>query len=95
MGVNDVTPSAMKREPIDTTNDYLLSAGENLPNHSMSKAGLGKYVTQSLHEIPIWRTRQDAYRYAAYLVTLAETLPDTEGEEGVTLEHVIASVQNA
>ena len=83
-----------ERNPIDTTNDYLLSLGENLPNHSMSRRGLGKFVTQSLHEMPIWRTRQDAFRYAAWLVEMAEILPDTEGEEGVTFEQVRNAIRS-
>lgn len=91
MGVStDNTP----RNPIDTTNDFLLSSGENLPNHSMSRAGLGKFVHQALSDHPVWRTRQDAYRYAGWLLTLAEILPDSEGEEGVTFEQVKTAIRN-
>ena len=81
---------------IDTTNDYLLGAGQNLPNHSMSMAGLGAFVRPALSELPIWRTRQDAYRYAAWLITLAEThLPDGDDESGVTFEQVRDAVRSA
>ena len=78
--------------PVDTSNDYLLSASQNLPNHSTSLAGRGKFVRQSLHTIPTFRARQEAYRYAAYLVEMAEThLPNEADCE----EHTFEAVRNA
>lgn len=80
---------------IDITNRYILGAGENLPNHSATLQGRGKFVRQSLTEIPTFRTRQDAYRYAAYLVTLAEKwLPDEEGCEAQDFETVLNAIRS-
>jgi len=77
---------------VDTTNEYAIGAGENLPNHSASLAGKGKFVRQMVPEVPMFRTRQQAYRYAAYLLELAANhLPD---EEGCT-EHTFAIIQEA
>lgn len=80
---------------IETINDWAWGAGKNLPNHSASLAGLGKYVRQGIHEIPTFRTRQDAYRYAAWLITMAEvSLPDKEDCKGQTFEKVLDAVKN-
>ena len=78
---------------VETLNDHLLGAGENLPNHSMSLMGRGKFVRQQISQVPTFRTRQAAYRYAAYLLVLAEThLPDEEGAEAHTFEVVSAAI---
>lgn len=83
-------------QEINTSNDFLLSAGQNLPNHSTSLAGRGRFVRQSLTEIPTFRTKQEAYRYAAYLITMAEVhLPDEEGSETHTFEVVLDACRNS
>ncbi len=79
---------------IDTTNDYLLGTGENLPNSTWASRGQARYVTQILQELPVWRVRQDAYRYAAWLISLAEILPDSPEETGVTFEQVQDAIRN-
>lgn len=66
--------------PVDAGNEYLIRADKNLPNHSMTLQGRGAFVRQSTPDVPIFRTRQAAYRYAAWLVELAgHNLPDEEG----------------
>jgi hypothetical protein len=81
--------------PVDTQNSYMLSAGQNLPNHSTSMAGRGKFVRQSMNVIPEFRTKQQAYRFAAYLVTMADSwLPDEEGSELHDFETVLAAIRN-
>lgn len=71
--------------PVDTGNEYLIRADKNLPNHSMSLAGRGSFVRQSVPDIPTFRTKQAAFRYAAWLIEQAEQhLPDEEGAEGHT-----------
>lgn len=78
-------PSAM--------NEFNLHTGQNLPNHSTSLVGRGRYVRQGHHEIPTFRTRQAAYRYAAWLVQLAgQHLPNEEGCEGCTFDAVREAV---
>lgn len=88
-GINE-TPS------INTGNDYGLSAGQNLPNHSTSLSGRGKFIRQVVNSLPEFRDRQAAYRFAAYLVTMAEFhLPDDDGCEGQDFEAILNAVRNA
>lgn len=81
---------------VNRVNELGLSAGENLPNHSTSLAGRAKFVRQVQPNVPTFRTKQEAFRYAAWLVTLAEIhLPDEEGAELHTFEVVRDVVRNA
>lgn len=79
---------------IDTTNEFILHSGENLPNHSMSMIGKGKYVAQGLATIPLFRDRQAAYRYAAWLICMAEILPNELDDSSPTWEQVLDAVRN-
>jgi len=83
-----------EQSEINTINEYALWFGRNLPNHSTSLVGKGAFVRQSLPEVPTFRTRQGAYRYAAYLVTMADLLPDDDGQEGITFDDVLSAIQN-
>lgn len=58
-----------------TDNDYKVKVGTNLPNHTMTKQGLGKFVTTGGIGNPLFRTRQAVYRYAAWLIVMAQALP--------------------
>lgn len=79
--------------PVRTTNDYAINAGKNMENHTLTRAGLGSFVRQGVPDIPTFRTRQAAYRYAAYLIELAgHNLPDEEGCSGHTFEEVRAAL---
>jgi len=78
--------------PIDTTNEYLVVARENMANHSSWKSGLGKFVCVGLPGAIVLRTRQAAYRFCVYILTLAETLPDEEGNH--TFEQVRSAIRN-
>lgn len=78
--------------PVDNTNEYLVGSRENLPNHSESKAGRGRFVCISAPRAVVLRTKQAAYRLCAYILTLAEHLPDEEGSH--TLDQVIDAVRN-
>ena len=80
---------------IDTANNYLISVGQNLPNHSAALEGRAAFVRQSIAVIPTFRTRQEAFRYAAYLVILAEnSLPDEDGCELHTFAAVTSAIRN-
>lgn len=80
---------------INTTNDYLINAGANLPNHSASLQGRGQFVRQSVPDVPTFRDRQTAYRYAAYLITLAEKyLPNENGCEEDDFEAVLCAIRS-
>lgn len=79
---------------INTSNDYGLSTGQNLPNHSASVMGRGKFV-RPLKPIQEFRDRQTAYRFAAYLITMAEIhLPNDDGCEEHDFKSVLAAIQN-
>lgn len=67
------------REVVDTTNEYALQQGENLPNHTASLAGRGKFVKIGLAKPVIFRTRQEAYRFCGWALSLAEMLPNEDG----------------
>jgi hypothetical protein len=78
---------------VNTLNDWLIGGGQNLPNHSASVMGRAQFIRQSRSDIPTFRDRHSAYRYAAYLLTLAETLPDEEGQEGITFSEVLDAIR--
>lgn len=65
---------------IDTVNEYMIGSGENLPNHSLSQMGKGKFVRQQVSGVPTFRTQQEIFRYAAWLITLGGSLPHEDGE---------------
>lgn len=68
---------------MNSQTEFVVMAGQNLPNHSESLAGRGKYVRINGHNpnnnIPLFRTRESAYRLAAHLLCAAQGLP-TEDE---------------
>lgn len=72
----------MTEPVIRTDTDHVVLYGENLPNHSTSLAGRGRYVRISPQTatttVPIFRTRQEAYRLAANLLCTAQELPNED-----------------
>ncbi len=78
--------------PVKTDNEYALYMSENLPNHSASLKGRAKFISQGRTSHPLFRTRQEAYRYAAWLISMAEILPDEEGAH--SFEVVLNAVRN-
>lgn len=92
MGVMETDNSTPE---IDTRNEWFLAAGQNLPNHSTSLEGRGRFVRQSIPVVPTFRNKQEAYRFAAWLITLAENhLPDEEGCESHTFEEVMKAIRS-
>lgn len=86
------TPS--ETEPaIDTTNTYAIQTGENLPNHTTSLTGRGRFVKTGIAKPVIFRTRQEAYRFCAWVLALAEVLPNEDDYS--TFEEVLEAVQNS
>ncbi len=75
-------------------NEWGIGSQQNLANHTVSQQGFPRFVRQSLPSVPLFRTRHAAYRYVAWLLTLAELLPDEPGQEGITYEQVLDAVQN-
>lgn len=76
---------------VDTTNEYALHASENMANHSASLAGRGKFITVGVPTYPLFRTKQSAYRFAGYLLSMAEVLADEDGEH--SFEQVLEAIQ--
>lgn len=87
----DTEPQELTFIQVDTTNEFALHAGTNLPNHSTTLDGRGKFVRTGA-ERPVFRTRQSAYRFAAWLLAMAERLPDEE--DAVTFDQVREAVEN-
>lgn len=79
-------------EPINTENEFHLSRGENLPNHTASQGGKRQKFVRPVQQ-PIFRTRQSAYRFMGWLHTMAETLPDEDIPS--TYEEILDRIQNS
>jgi hypothetical protein len=77
---------------VDTTNEYGLSSGKNLPNNTHSMKGQATFIKPMTFEPPIFRTKQSAYRFAGWLLTMAEVLPDEPGAH--TLEQITQAIRN-
>lgn len=84
---------AVEEIPVNTLNEWAISSGRNLDNHSASLAGRSAFIRQGHPQVPTFRTKQAAFRYAAYLVTMAELLPDEDGAH--EYEEVLHAIQNA
>lgn len=71
--------------PINTDREYAIHTGENLANHSTAKIGRAKFVRVGPNsmsgDFPIFRTKQAAYRFVAWLLLMVEKheLPDEDG----------------
>lgn len=62
-------------------NQFMVRAGQNLPNHSLARVGLEKFVAFSDVQgnvTIVLRTRQEVYRLVAWLLSVADAhaLPD-------------------
>lgn len=75
-------------------NEYNIRMGENLPNHSSALIGRAKFIRQNMPDMPTFRTKQAAYRYAAWLVALADDFLPNESEtcEPCTFDAVLEAV---
>ncbi len=62
-------------------NERGLTAGENLPNHTTSRRGRGKFIMATTPGPFIIRTRQEAYRMMVHLERLIDQhdLPNEDG----------------
>lgn len=87
--------SQSEEEPdysVNTLNEFAINAGQNLPNHSTSMAGRGKFVRVGDPKPVIFRTQQEAFRFCAWVLTLADTLPSEAG--GHSFETVLDAIQS-
>lgn len=80
---------------IKTDNEFQVKSGKNSANHTSHARGRERYVSYPWMGNPVFRERQPLYRFIAHLLTQAETLPDEEGQEGITFEQVLEAVQNS
>lgn len=71
--------------PINTTNDALVMMGANLPNHTTSLQGFGRWVRvgSNAQATMTFRTRQSVYRAVSWLLAMAERaqLPKSSPDE--------------
>ncbi len=72
---------------INTNNEFFLGLSRRHPH---GKTGEPCVKPAGLQ--PYWTTKQGAYRFAAWLVSMAEMLPDETGE--ATFEDVLKAVQS-
>lgn len=65
--------------PINVQNEHAVFSGQNLPNHSTTQAGRGKFVAAGGLQ---FRTNQQIYRFCAHLLKEAQTagLPNETGD---------------
>ena len=68
--------------PINTMNEFLLS--------SAGTAGMGAYIMPQFH--PRFVSRQQAYRFGAWLETMAEVLPEEDGRH--TYDQIRRAIRN-
>lgn len=71
---------------INTANEFLLGLS------SIS----GQPAIEAAFIRPVFRSRQQAFRFAAWLATMAETLPDEtpEATHAHSFEEILAAIQN-
>jgi len=83
-----------ERPPVNTNNDGQVMRGNNLPNHSATLAGRGKFISSAMQHNPQWRTKQELYRFVAWALVMEEAhdLPQEEGEH--TLEEVMERIRH-
>jgi len=78
----------------NTANDFMWLGGTNLPNHSASVAGHPRFVTHAVTKLMMFRNKQDAFRCAAWLVTMADIhLPDDK-DAVFTFEEIRQAIRN-
>jgi hypothetical protein len=81
-------------EVVDTTNFFAVHAGSNMEQSTWAQKGLGKWVSIGANIPVVCRTKQAAYRLAAWLVVLAEANDLPDEEVASDLDAVIAAVEN-
>lgn len=81
MAEKDTVDPAIEEVPVDITNFFAAHAGSNMAQSTWAQQGRGKWVSIGANIPVVCRTKQAAYRLAAWLVALAEEneLPDEEG----------------
>ena len=79
---------------VNSTNEFMLGYGENMPNHTQTMRGRGKYVKPGLPTPIAFRTKQEVYRFAAWAMTMGDAmLPDEDGAH--TFDEVQAAIRNS
>lgn len=79
---------------VNTANEYLFSSGINLMHSSLARRGRAKYIIPAFPIGPL-RTKQAAYRLAAWVKVMAEThgLPEEEGAH--TFSEIEEAIRNS
>jgi hypothetical protein len=77
---------------VNTQNQFTVHPGQNLPNHTTSMAGRGKYVRLGMSGPIVLRTKQEVYRLIAWL-EIVEEIQDLPHED--EYQHTIDDVREA
>jgi len=88
-----MTTNHSDRPPVNTINDGIIVSGRNLPNHTMTLQGRGKFIGSGALRPPQWRTKQELYRFVAWALVQDEIhdLPNEPGNH--TLEEIIEAIK--
>src|ERR1700752_4744439 len=96
-GIAGCPPNCPRRIAIDidTTNEFGWGSGTSMVNSTAGQTGLARWVgmTHNYRGDPVFRTKQRAFRYAAWLVSLAEVLPDETGDSH-TFAEILEAIRN-
>jgi hypothetical protein len=79
---------------VNTANEYLFSSGQSLSNSSLARRGRAKYIIPAFPIGPL-RTKQAAYRLAAWIKVMAETHGLAEEEGAHTFSEIEAAIRNS
>lgn len=84
---------------IKTDNEYAVSRGQSMRNSTAAMQGLGAWIkpmAQMPHDPFLFRTKQKAYRFAAWITAMADlNLPDEDGQEGVTFDEILEAIKDS
>lgn len=79
-------------DTLNVSNEFAVNSGTNMPNHSMSMRGRGKYVQVGTGTPPVLRTRQEVYRFVAHLLHHADLIDLPDEPDAVELDDLIAAI---
>jgi len=83
--------SALSAE--DVRNEFMINSGQNLPNHSESMRGRGKFVQTGTGIPPVFRTRQQVGRFVGHLFKHMDAIDLPDEDDAPDLDSVIAAIE--
>ena len=81
---------------IKTDNEYAVSRGQSMRNSTAAAQGFAAWIkpmAQMPHDPFLFRTKQRAFRFAAWIAVLAESeLPDEPEQEGIDFDAIYDAI---